>query len=350
MSEAEHEDHDLPPPLGTPSFDPVRQGHNLIRAVEDVGYTVEDAAKFIGRLKNIDYGLNAEAEFATLLAWLGRCEMVHHLGQEVMSSDRRRKWHIPDLFVVLRKGGERFSAMVEVKTTGDELLVFKNEYIEGLRNYCSQHLQPLLLAWRPRCIGPWFLVSPEQLHSEGDKLRLDLETAWKNSLMGCLAGDFSIHRVEGSGLFVEMDRQGEKAEAEGGYSAPYVIRKAEWRDGQGRAYESLSLPITTTILTKAAPLDHVGDPTITKAWVCDGSFVHAQEVLRTIVTFWSADDGPIRWNHVYDNFDRILSRDRLLEGLLANLGTFVKFIGHLLPSSLPASVPESWREIPSRRG
>ena len=180
MSEQEDEDYDLPPQLRLPDFSPILHGHKILQAVEAIGHNLDDLGKFIGQVQHIDYGLNAEVEFATLLAWLGHCEMAHRLGQAVVSSDREQTWNVPDLFVVFRRGVERFSAMIEVKTTKERVLSFKPWYIENLLRYSSLHSQRLLIAWRPRSIGLWFLVSPEHLRPVGDTLRLDLEVAWKN--------------------------------------------------------------------------------------------------------------------------------------------------------------------------
>jgi Holliday junction resolvase len=343
VSASEEDDHDLPPPLNLPTFKPVVHAHEILQAVEAIGHNLDDLGKFIRQVQSIDYGLNAEVEFSTLLAWLGNCEMVHRLGQEVMPSDVNRKWNVPDLFALFRRGTDRFSAMIEVKTTKGTILTFKPWYIENLLRYCSLHSQRLLIAWRPRNVALWFLVSPEHLRPVGDTLQLDLEVAWKNSLMGCLAGDFSIHRYEGAGLYVEMGRDSEKLATDNGYEARYVIQKVEWRDGRGNAYEKLPLSITSALLTKAIDHETVEDPIITKAWVCDGSFVYAQEVLRTVVTFWSQDEGPIRWNHVYENFDGILSRARLDDGLQKYFGVFVHILVHQILATWPVFLSESWR-------
>ena len=343
MSELEDDDYDLPPPLNLPTFKPVVYAHEILQAVQEVGHNLDDLDKFIRRVQHIDYGLSAEVEFSALLAWLGNCELVHRLDQQVMSSDRDPKWEVPDLFALFCRGTSRFSAMIEVKTTKEAILTFKPSYIENLCRYCSLHSEHLLIAWRPRSIALWFLVSSDHLIPVGDKLQLDLEAASKNSLIGCLAGDFSIHRYEGAGLYVEMGRDSEKLPTSTGYTARYVIQKVEWRDVRGDAYNKLSLPITASLLTSTIHHEAVEDSIITKAWVSDGSFVYAQQILRTVVTFWSADEGPVRWRHVYENFDTILSRASLHDELQRYLGVFVHIVAHQTPAIWPAFLHESWR-------
>lgn len=343
MSKPVNSRYDLPPPLRLPAFKPVVHAHEILQAVEAIGHNLDDLGKFIKRVQHIDYGLNAEVEFSTLLAWLGQCEMTHRLGQEIMSSERDEKWNVPDLFTVFRRGTDRFSAMIEVKTTRKPILTLKPWYIENLLRYCSLHSQSLLIAWRPRSVGLWFLVSPEHLKPVDDTLQLDLECAWKNTLMGCVAGDFSIHRTDGSGLYVEMGRDGEKLPTDNGYAARYVVQKAEWRDGRGNAYEELPLEITSALLTKAIDYESVEDPIVTKAWVCDGSVVYAQEVLRTLATFWSQDEAPVRWNHVYENFDSIPSGSRICEVTQKYFGAFIRIVGHQYPETWPPFLPDSWK-------
>jgi Holliday junction resolvase len=337
------EEFDLPPQLKQPPFKLNQKAHEILQAIEACDYKLDDLGLFIKQVQQFDYGLTAEVEFATLLAWLDQCEMVHRLDQKVWSSERDSKWNVPDLFAVFRRGTDRFSAMIEVKTTNDMERDFKPDYIEHLRRYSAVHSQPLLIAWRPRSVGIWFLVSADCLKPGGDMLKLDLETAWKNNLMGCLGGDFSVHRYEGCGLFVVMHRDSEKQPTANGYSARYTIEKAEWRDANGNSYEQLPQPISSILLTKAVSCEFVEDPYCTQAFVCDGSFIHAQEILRTVARFWLDDDELVRWNHVYGNFDAILSREQLHADLQRYFGIFVQYVIHQLPSTWPGFLPEVWR-------
>jgi Holliday junction resolvase len=339
------EEPDLPRPLKLPTFKPNQNAHEILKAIEACGYKLDDVPSFIKQVQHFDYGLAAETEFATLLAWLGRCELVHQLDQRIWSSQKQIKWTIPDLFAVFRNGSDQFSAMIEVKTTSDgRIRDFKSEYIERLRHYSALHSQPLLIAWRPRALGIWFLVPADCLKPEGDVLKLDLENAWKNNLMGCVAGDFSVHRYGGCGIYVVMHRKSEMHPIADGYSAEFVIEKVEWRDRTGNPYQKLPLSISSALMTKGESCKSDEDPYHTEAFICDNSFVLAQEILRTYVTFWSEHNDLVRWNHVYDNFDAILSRDKLHADLQSYFGIFIKYLLHQLPSTWPSFLPESWRE------
>lgn len=116
MDREEEKHADLPPYIGMPEYKDSDAAHTIIEAAEDVRWDFDDKAKFIKRVRQIDLGLSAEDEFAALLAWLGRCELVHRNGQKGFSSTGR-KWHIPDLFALFQKGADSFSAVIEVKTT-----------------------------------------------------------------------------------------------------------------------------------------------------------------------------------------------------------------------------------------
>src|ERR1700677_1765318 len=122
------EEFDLPPQLKQPPFKLNQKAHEILQAIEACDYKLDDLGLFIKQVQQFDYGLTAEVEFATLLAWLDQCEMVHRLDQKVWSSERDSKWNVPDLFAVFRRGTDRFSAMIEVKTTNDMERDFKPDY------------------------------------------------------------------------------------------------------------------------------------------------------------------------------------------------------------------------------
>jgi Holliday junction resolvase len=334
---------DLPPAIVMPEFDGLNAAHTIIEAAEDVRWNYDDKAKFIKRVRQIELGLSAEDEFSALLAWLGRCELVHRNGQRYLTSNKGRKWDIPDLFALFRQGADSFSAMIEVKTTKKGTLKFKFSYINGLREYSYLHSRPLLIAWRPRYFGFWLLFDPDHLKPVDDKLQIDFEEAYKNNLLGCVAGDFSIGQVEGAGLYFRMRRDGEKCPIDSGYSARYIIDEVGWRDGGGTPYERLPRSVKYALLTHAVDFESVDDPYITQAFVSGGGMVHAQDILRMIVTFWLRGNEPVRWSHVYQNRDLLPPRDELLTDLQGYYGSFIRCIIHQKPGRWPGFLPETWK-------
>lgn len=348
MEEHDEKTADLPPPLRMPGFNPVDAAHTLIEAAEDVRWEFVDKAAFLKRVKHIEFGLSAEDEFSALITWLGSCQLVHRNGQDWQSSCDATKWNIPDLFAVFRKSDLSFSTMIEVKTTSDGPLRFTEAYVRGLREYSALHSQPLLVAWRPREFGVWMLFDPDHLQSDAGKLVIDFETAFKNNLLGCVAGDFFISRLEGSGLYFRLRRDSEKVPKESGYSAVFVYEDIGWRDAQGRTHKRLPRAVKYMLLSNSDFLDSVEDDYITKAIVARGGLLQAQDVFRTLVTGWLRENEPMRWKHVRENRDVLLPRDELLEGLQAYFGTFLHYVIHHLPNSWPTCLPKAWKSLARR--
>ena len=165
--------------------------------MEDSDYSIDDPDAFLRRVKNVEYGLSAEVEFAAILRWLGVCRFVHRLNRETLA-DTGSEWTVPDLLAVFGSGGVRCSAAIEVKTTSDMMLSLKRDYLARLKAYADLVRQPLLLAWRARKVGSWILVDPLVMESDGvldDKL--EYVDAMPYDLMSVLAGDFHVAPKKG---------------------------------------------------------------------------------------------------------------------------------------------------------
>lgn len=191
------------------------------------------------------------------------------------------------------------------------------------------------------------LFDPDHLKPVDNKLCIDFEEACKNNLLGCVAGDFIVGRVEGAGLYFRMRRDSEKYPTATGYSARYIIDQVGWRDGNGTEYERLPRSVKFALLTHAVDFESVDDSYITKAFVSSGGMVHAQDILRMIVTFWLRNNEPVRWNHVYHRRDVLPPRDELLADLQGYYGSFIRCTIHQKPGVWPGFLPLDWQTCTS---
>lgn len=267
MSSNSHDQHSRPKRIS----DDTSAAHTIVRAMEEMGYDIDDAEAFIQRVQHVEYGLSAEIEFAALLRWLGNCPFVHRLSEDALSEPSQSNWQIPDLLAVFRSGELACSAAIEVKTTESHTLKLKADYIQRLKSYAALIGQPLLIAWRPRNIGFWVLVDPENAKKQSDSsLELDLDTAVKNDLMSLVAGDHYIVPTKGAGLVLEASRIGEKKPTPHGYEAVFRIDNALFVDGKGERISQVPDPIIWVIFSSMEESQEATDSGLVQRFLASG--------------------------------------------------------------------------------
>ena len=328
-------------------FDDVSTAHTIVTAIEACGYSIDDTDAFVRRVKNIEYGLSAEIEFAALLRWLGACPFVHRLQQEPFADGASSKWLVPDLLAVFRNGGLTCSAAIEVKTTRQHALRLKPDYIAKLNAYAKLISQPLLLAWRPRNFGSWLLVDLNELQTSGllDG-ELQYEDAVKNDLMSLLAGDYHVVPERGVGLFFEASRIGQKIETSDGYRATYRINSAEFRDSDGIAVNDVPDTVVWTIFANIEAHQIVTDNGFSQSFITSGGLTRAQDILRTAASFGLDDNQRIDWKAIGSNLNSVLRSEDLSGSLGEHFGSFIRYVFHQQPQATPSFVPEGWRLVP----
>ncbi|MEN6333501.1 MAG: hypothetical protein ABFE01_04520 [Phycisphaerales bacterium] len=320
-------------------------GHLVARAAEAVNWDVSDVDGFAKRVQSIDYGLSAETEFSAILAWLGRCSLVHRLDQECFSSHRSDNWKIPDLVSIFDHAGVRLTALIEVKTTARERLRFATSYLSSMQRYASAMRTPLLIAWKPRRLGFWLLVDPAHAASDGEKLTLSIETAMKNNLFSAVAGDFLVELEPNAGLFIDANVIETTRRTKTGSEVRAQVTNAEFRDANGNSARNVPGALVALILSRMKMVDHVAEDRLTKSFVTTDEPVFAQQVLRTAVALRHGAAGPIRWRHVARDMESYLSYEDLNDAITERFGTFVRYQFFLQPQMWPDFVPAAWRSV-----
>jgi hypothetical protein len=122
------------------------RGRLLLEAAQKVGWSdAGDIADFVRRLER---GLPAEDELCVIFNWLGRCRLVHKLDQFPYPPGVWSQYRVPDLFAVFDVDGTTVPVLIEVKTSADNVLSWKPEYVEALQRYADLFRLPLLVAWK----------------------------------------------------------------------------------------------------------------------------------------------------------------------------------------------------------
>jgi Holliday junction resolvase len=330
-------------------FDPVAAGHIVSRVAESLGWDMTDTESFLRRAQHVEYGLSAEIEFATILRWLGWCRFVHRLNEDVLKDPAYSTVQVPDLLAVFELGHEQFTALIEVKTEDELTLRFKKSYLEQLRSYASLLNQPLLIAWRPRQIGIWTLFDASIAEPlDEDHVQVSLDRAFKNDLMSFLAGDYVLIPERGAGLRIEAKRTGEKVSTPDGYEAPFQVSDVYIHDAENVRVEDVPNSIMWMIFSAMDHREQVHENAIIQSFLANGGMTRAQLVLRTAVGFSLAEEERIHWKVVGENLDTILTSRGLLADAQARFGSFVQYIFHQEPQTIPTFLPAYWHAI--RRG
>ena len=63
--------------------------------------------EIIKKIRQHEFGLPAEDEFMMILSWLGKCQLVHKLGQAQLPPASKDLYKVPDLFAVFNYKGSK---------------------------------------------------------------------------------------------------------------------------------------------------------------------------------------------------------------------------------------------------
>jgi hypothetical protein len=91
------------------------------------------AQTLAARVERLHLGLPAEDEFSVLLAWLGRCRLVHKLDQLQTPPKSEEYYQVPDLLAVFEHAGRTLPVLIEVKSKVDDKLSWRTDYYERLQ-------------------------------------------------------------------------------------------------------------------------------------------------------------------------------------------------------------------------
>jgi Holliday junction resolvase len=198
-------------------MDSKTKSHILLEAARHLGWSeASDVAELARRL---ELGLPAEDELSVVFNWLGRCSLVHKLDQFPYPPGSFSKYRVPDLLAVFDVNGQTVPVLVEVKKSEDNVLSWTPDYLQSLQRYADLLKVPLLVAWKHMTF--WTLFEVRHMRPAKKNFNISFGDAMRESLMGCLAGDFSFSFEPGIGFHLR-------------------IRKLDWKEGklEGRIEEA----------------------------------------------------------------------------------------------------------------
>jgi Holliday junction resolvase len=329
-------------------FDDIDLAHQVIEAICETGNNIEDEQKFINRLRHVEYGLNAETECAAILTWLGNCTLVHKIStQGYIPQDIK----IPDLFAVFEKKGQTLRTFIEVKSTEDLKLRWTDEYYRKLQNYSNITGCPLLLLWKARPFGQWFLLDPSTPGLVKDE-RIDFCQAFKEDLMGLIAGDFRVTPKSGIGIHFEGQILKKEKINKFESSLNIKISRCFWGNSKRKKFVNLTQSEIALIMMLASKqYYHEKGKTVKWGYIThdaqseEQTDVSAQDLLRFLVGFSKKDDERIAWRNVLQELIDTISRDNLLTELSDNIGSTVQYIMYLNPNTRPSILNEEWYKV-----
>ena len=129
------------------------------------------------------HGMRTESMFAYMAGALGNCSLIKQEDGSGICLVANDKIKIPDYRIIL-KNNEIF--FVEVKNCSDKKIVFKKDYIEGLKEYASINKNSLKIAIYWRKINMWSLISPDWFIFKNRKCELRIGETLAKSEMALL--------------------------------------------------------------------------------------------------------------------------------------------------------------------
>jgi hypothetical protein len=176
------------------------------------------------RLQQLQRGLEPENEFALILSWLGKCRLVHKLGQEQLPLNSIDTYKVPDFLAAFEHEGKVIPVLIEVKTTEPSdpatldlgTLPLNRKYLP----YAELLRLPMLVAWKHR--GLWTLFEMRHAQLATVNYKIGFGTAMKENLLGVLAGDFSYRLAPGTRIRMRMRKLTHPDSETGGFDVEVI--------------------------------------------------------------------------------------------------------------------------------
>jgi Holliday junction resolvase len=162
----------------------------------------ETLERLTQRVQRIRMGLAPEKEFIAAVNWLSNVVAIHQLDQTPQPAYCGfNEVRIPDLIAIALYNGHLIPVLMEVKTSDDGKLIWREDYLRALQRYAEAVRMPLLVAWKHARI--WALTDVRHFTKRVSAYHLDFNTAMRESLMGELFGDLMIKISERVKFFVD---------------------------------------------------------------------------------------------------------------------------------------------------
>ncbi|MEJ7630917.1 MAG: hypothetical protein WKF28_00285 [Rubrobacteraceae bacterium] len=258
-----------------------------------------DAQTLIERVRRLHLGLPAEDEFSVLLAWLGKCRLVHKLDQLQTPPESKDLYQVPDLLAMFEYEGRLLPVLIEVKSKSTRKLSWKTSYYERLEKYGQTLGLPVLVAWKRGQI--WSLFELEHFKLAQTNFKISFETAQKQNLLGILAGDFVIVLRRGVGFhFTARKEKRLNSDQFAGESQEVwqaLIEEAYFTNADGTRLKKLGPGLWALFLTSS--VEEVSE-------ITESKISYGLEV---------PDEEPMQWAHgVFSNLLELRTDSRLREG------------------------------------
>jgi Holliday junction resolvase len=280
----------------------------VFSALEQMGWSVENPSLLVEHIKRLDIGIPAEDEFAVLISWMGKCELVHKLEQEQSPPESQNAYRIPDLLAFFRHKNRLVPVLIEVKKRKAEKLSWKPEYLDGLRQYATTLNLPLLVAWKWEPFGFWTLFEAKHFSKARKNYEITQELSMKENLMSLLAGDFAVGLRKGVGfhLIFRKEKELKSGDAKNSDTKTWLARVEEafFTNGRGERVKELGPGLWSLLL--CAHLEEHSEVSEAKA---SSSFIIEEEsiefthrMLTALLQFKAGKDKPLRWREIRQNY------------------------------------------------
>jgi Holliday junction resolvase len=182
---------------------------NKARKIQEIANQLgwnSDINSLVKRVKEVDKGLIQEDEFSYILDWSDRCALAHKLEQFYIPPTAKKKYTIPDLFVLINDKGKENPFFIEVKTSKDDKLSWTETYYQGLVNYSKLTGVPILIAWKWKGFNIWTLFEVRHFKKSVSNFKIDFAKAMKENLMTKLLGDYFIMPYDEIGIHFKFKK------------------------------------------------------------------------------------------------------------------------------------------------
>jgi Holliday junction resolvase len=327
--------------LENPEFE--RTARHFAEALAQLGNGA-NPNRLAERVKQLEMGLPAEDHFMLLLSWLDRCHLVHRLDQLQVPPRAISSFRIPDLLAVFFYEGGETPVLIEVKKTKKDKLKWSEKYLYPLKHYAEVLQLPLLVAVQWQDGGLWTLNDVGVFEKADVSHHLDIKSAFNNSLMCELAGDFLCSMREGVGMHMTLKKLSDpQRNADGDIvSMDAEITDAYFKDANGARLNSLGTEINALFMSVDQDVTHeeTADWVIQEFVITDKSpSIFAQHLLLPAVLGLDTLDikPPVQWrkliqHHQFKFSARDLSRATALATTLTHQSKSLR--PHIWPSVL----------------
>jgi Holliday junction resolvase len=296
------------------------------------------------RILQIQTGKGAEAEFAVLLSWLGRCSLVHRLDQVQLPPDSKKTQKVPDLLAIFRYKGRDLPVLIEVKASKKRRLKWSSEYYQAMVAYAAQLRLPLLVAFNHTPVGLWALcdVSAFERQPTGSYV-LNHETALRHTLLSELAGDFVYQFWDGVGMHLLLTKLEQSDVRPDGSKWLVRVDEASLTDGLGRCLKTLGPGAWWMFLGTEQDDETVDHPEhFSQSFVVRPDTSQMAHRLLPLVVGGLAKYGePIQWRREMERHAFRIRGPRLADEARAAISrAVIKYVYTLRPAVLPRFLAE----------